>query len=89
MNVRIIACLLLVGFVFSALELHVDHDFSSSGQQQHCCVQCCPIHNLIPPSTPVVSLNVPSTEGEFVEFGNSIHQNLIPNKIYRPPISYS
>lgn len=88
-HVKIVTLVLVIGFSFAALELYADHDLNGSCQQQHCCVQCCPCHNLVPPSTPVVSLNVPSTEGAFVEFEKSVHQNLLLNKIYRPPISHS
>ena len=84
----IAATLLFVAFSFISLELHADHNANANtSSQQHCCIQCCPSHNLAPLSTPGISLNVPLNFTSFVESTDLFRANLISTKIYRPPIA--
>ncbi len=87
-KLHVAAFVLIATFSFAALEWHADHDANAkTPAANHCCVQCCPSHHLVPPSTPQISSNVPPAVASFIEFTDSFQQGLILNKIYRPPIA--
>lgn len=85
-NKKTIIFLLVIGFSFATVELHADHDANDSEQSQHCCVQCCPTHNLAP---------APKEQGVFqylLSLRNltpvlpEVTLSIFPKTIFRPPI---
>lgn len=86
-HLRVCVIVLTVAFSFISIEWHTDHDLNAKAPAHHCCLQCCPSHNLAPLSTHGISLSAPSVVAGFVELTDSFQQDLILNKIYRPPIA--
>lgn len=82
-----IAVVLLVAFSFVATELQAGHDSCVSPSSHHCCVQCCPSHNLAPLTVSTIFLNTPSEVVCIVEPVRYIQQGSVLNSIYRPPIA--
>ena len=86
---KLISLVFLLGFFFATLEIHADHDGDVAEQTEHCCVQCCPSHNLVPVSESVTAVEdqlvVRSTIGDDA----SLLLKTIPNNIFRPPIALS
>ena len=81
-----VAIVLFVAFAFISIEWHTDHDLNAKAPVHHCCLQCCPSHNLAPLSNHGVTLSAPSVMTDFVEMTSSFHNDLISTQIYRPPI---
>ncbi|PIR20589.1 MAG: hypothetical protein COV45_05160 [Deltaproteobacteria bacterium CG11_big_fil_rev_8_21_14_0_20_47_16] len=86
-NIRLATVVILIAFIFSATEWHVDHDHDAKPSECQCCLQCCPSHNLAPLPDQMTSLIGQPIATEFVESINIVHQLLIPSKIDRPPIA--
>lgn len=86
-KLHLVAIVFMMVFSVVALEMHSDHDLNAKAPTNHCCVQCCPSHNLVPLSTSDIALTAPSVVTGFIELTESFQQDLILNKIYRPPIA--
>lgn len=83
-HVRIIIVILMAAFTFSIMEIHKDHDLCDVSH--HCCVQCCPSHNLaLAPNQPI-SLSIPAPTTSFIDFRPPAYSLSFPSRIDRPPI---
>ncbi len=86
---KLISLVFLLGFFLATVEIHADHDLDVAEQTQHCCVQCCPTHNLAPTSQDVTTVKDQLVVQHY--FGDDSSRSLkeIPHSIFRPPISFS
>lgn len=53
----------------------------------HCCVQCCPSHNLASPTVGIVQVMSPNRVTPFVVENLDLPIEIYPNRIDRPPIA--
>ena len=84
---KLILLFFLLGFLFATFEIHADHDADVAQQTEHCCVQCCPSHNLAPVSQTITAVAVALLQEGFVHSNDSLPLQEIPPSIFRPPIS--
>lgn len=84
---KLISLVFLVGFLFATLEIHADHDTDVAQKTQHCCVQCCPSHNLAPINQVITAVDASPLLDDFIVCDESLPLKEIPESIFRPPIS--
>ncbi len=87
----IIAIFSLLSFAFvvsvDAFFCDENNQVSKSAQAPvHCCVQCCPAHNLITPSSGIAQILPSLFINSFVIENLDIKIEIHPSRIERPPI---
>ncbi len=83
----LISLFFLAGFLFATFEIHADHDMDTDQQEQHCCVQCCPSHNLAPVNQAITVVSASPFQDGFVISDDSLSLKEVPQSIFRPPIT--
>ena len=89
LSITAIFVLLSFAFVVSTDAFFCDENSQVSKNAQppiHCCVQCCPAHNLITPSSGVVHVQPSHFINSFVIENLDIQIEIYPSRIERPPI---
>ncbi len=86
-KLHLVAMIFTVVFSFAALELHADHDLNAKAPANHCCVQCCPSHQLAPAPEHQVSIGTLASVTRFVAYHSTFYSTLFPSRIDRPPIA--
>ncbi len=83
----IFVVLMMLSFVVVSIEWHSDHDLNAkTPAQHHCCIQCCPSHNLAPLSANENYFVSSTTGREILPDHSAFHPEIYLNQIYRPPI---
>lgn len=85
-KVAFLVAVLLFSFFFVTVERHSDHDLNAKAPAHHCCVQCCPTHNLAPLGENANSLVRSTSERQVLSDAFDFHPEIYLNQIYRPPI---
>jgi len=86
----LLALMVLASFLASTLELHADHDLGTKSQAtQHCCVQCCPSHNLPPLTTTTAAIKPVQASTQYAIMTLDLVLHAIPKATFRPPITLS
>ena len=79
--------LMVLSFVVVSIEWHSDHDLNAKAPaQHHCCIQCCPSHNLAPVSANEKYVVSTTTGRQILPDLLDSHLEIYLNQIYRPPI---
>jgi len=84
---KLISLLFLLGFFLATMEIHADHDLNAAQQSQHCCVQCCPTHNLAPANQDVMAVEEQIMVQSHIDDDSFLFLKEIPHSIFRPPIA--
>lgn len=86
---KLFAVFFMAAFLSAFIEIHADHDGAEVQKTRHCCVQCCPSHNLAPTIRMTTSVDsTPFLHGLHI-VDDSPHVRDIADSIFRPPISLS
>ncbi len=84
----VFAFLALLSFAVVSIEWHSDHDLNAKkAPSHHCCIQCCPNHNLAPLSENSNSVASSTTERQLLPEVSDFRLEIYLNQIYRPPIA--
>lgn len=84
---QLVAILLMFAFAFSIVELHADCELDAKAPASHCCVQCCPAHNLAPtPNHQVLITALPPTS-YVLRYHSPLYSVFFALEIDRPPIA--
>lgn len=90
LSITTLFVLLTFTFVISSEAFFCDENNQVSKSAQapvHCCVQCCPSHNLASPTVGIVQVMSPDRVTPFVVENLDLPIEIYPNRIDRPPIA--
>lgn len=90
LSITAIFVLLSFAFVISTDAFFCDENNQVSKSSQapvHCCVQCCPAHNLITPSSGIAQILPSNFINSFIVENLDIQIEIHPSRIERPPIA--
>jgi|GEM_PF-6116002 len=82
--------ILSFAFVTSSDVFFCDEDQQKTTHSQapvHCCVQCCPSHNLASPAVNIAQLISSKQASRFIPQNLDFPLEIYPNQIDRPPIA--
>lgn len=88
-HIKFFIVFIVFGFFLATIEFHADHDVADPQQTQHCCVQCCPSHNLATVIS-TLAIKIPQNSIHDLKVRNiTIVLSEIPRNIFRPPMLLS
>lgn len=78
--------MVLLSFAVVSLDKHSDHEQSAKAPSHHCCIQCCPSHNLAPLAKNGITAVGSTTQQQILPDIAGFPHEIYLNQIYRPPI---